>query len=195
MAQKRDRNIPPGVLDASRRTITNKTSKEVITWHKYGYETNGQLAEATIDVLPGGGPPLHYHTTYNEKFEGLEGQATLYVNDKVVKLNPGETLFVPMGTRHRFTSENGLVKLKGQVLPASAGFERSLYILFGLNNDDLAGPDGLPKSLVQMAIIGEMSDMRFPGLGGMFVNLLTKVLAWYGRVSGEEERLLQKYWD
>ncbi|KAI9881685.1 MAG: hypothetical protein M1823_006604, partial [Watsoniomyces obsoletus] len=90
MSGKRDRNIPPGVLNAERRIIKNKTTGETVTFHKYGYETNGEFAEATIDCRPGGGPPLHYNTTYNESFEGLEGEATVYVGglDKPQKVNP-----------------------------------------------------------------------------------------------------------
>ena len=195
--QKRDRNVPPGVLSEARRTIVNKVTGESITWLKYGYETNGELSEATVDCNEGGGPPLHYHTTYNERFEAVEGQATIFVGDAKTpkRLNPGETAWVPMGTHHRFTSENGVIKMKGQVIPSLPGFERSLYILFGLAQDDQCNKEGLPNSIVQTAIISRMSDMKFPGLSGVFMNMLIEMFAWYGRVSGEEERLLQKYWD
>ena len=192
---KRDRNVPPGILNEARRTIVNKVTGETVFWNKYGYETKGELSEATIDCQSGGGPPLHYHTTYNERFESVEGRFTIFVGDKVRHLNHGETSFIPMGTTHRFTSEEGVSRAKGQVLPSSPGFERSLYILFGLAGDDQLDKEGLPKSLVHTAIISSMSDMLFPGIGGAFMNMLIGVFAWYGRVSGEEERLLQKYWD
>ena len=192
---KRDRDVPPGILDESRRTIVNKVTGETVFWTKYGYETNGQLSEAMVDCKQGGGPPLHYHTTYNERFEAVEGQATIFVGDEIRRINPGESSFVPMRTKHRFTSEKGVIKMRGEVFPSSRGFERSLYVLFGLAQDDQTDTEGMPKSLMQTAIISNMSDMKFPGVSGVFMNMLVGVLAWYGRVSGEEERLLQKYWD
>ena len=197
MPEKRDRNIPPGVLNEARRTIVNKVTGETVVFHKYGHETKGEYAEVTIDCLPGGGPPLHYHTSYNERFEGLEGEATVYAGglDNPVIVKPGDVVFVPMGMNHRFTSKKDTVKIKGQVLPAHSGFERSLYILFGLNEDSLTDKEGMPKSLVHTAIISEMSDMKFPGIGGVFMNTLLMALAWYGRWSGEEEKLLRTYWD
>lgn len=198
MSEKRDRTIPPGVLDEKRRTVYNKVNKETITFTKYGYETDGAMTEAIIGVAPGGGPPPHYHVTYSEKFEPIDGILTVVLGDKDEhrKIGPGETAWVPMGTKHRFTNDTeGWINSKGSVFPASAGFERALYILFGLADDDLVQKDGMPKSLVQTAVISKMSDMKFTGISGMLLNALVDVLAWYGRWSGEEERLLQKYWD
>ncbi len=192
---KRDRNILPGMLDEARRTIVNKVAGETVVWKKYGCETNGELSEAIIDCTTGGGPSLHYHTTYNERFEAVKGQATICVGDEVRHINPGETSVIPMRTKHRFTSEVGVIQMRVQVFPFSSGFEQSLYILFGLAQDDQLDKEGFPRSLVHTAIMSSMSDTLFLGLGGAFMNMLIGVFAWYGRVSGEEEKLLQKYWD
>ena len=194
-ASKRDRNVPPGILNEARRTIVNKVTGETVFWNQYGYETKGELSEATVDCQQGGGPPPHYHTTYNERFEGVEGRVTMFIGDKAIHLDPGESQLVPMGAKHRFTSEEGIIKARVQIFPFSLGFERSLYILFGLAGDDQLDKEGMPKSIIQTAIISSMSDMLFPGIGGAFMNMLVGILAWYGRISGEEERLLQKYWD
>ena len=196
MAGKRDRNIPPGVVDPERRIITNKVMQDRIHFHKYGYETNGEGLEATLWCKPGGGPPLHYHNTYKERFTAIEGDLVVELNDEKIVLKAGESAEVPIGARHRFTAEGAdEIRFKGEVLPAHAGFERSLYIMYGLANDGLAGPDGLPKSPVQKALIANMSDMSFPGGTGMIMNAVIGMLAAYGRWSGEEERLLKKYWD
>ena len=194
---KRDRNVPPGILNEARRTIVNKVTGETVVWTKYGYETKGELSEAIIDCLKDGGPPQHYHTTYNERFMPVEGECTVFLGDSQTpqRVNPGESVWVPMGMKHRFTAEKGDVKIRGQVVPSSPGFEQALYIMFGLTMDDQSNSDGLPKSLVHTAIVSQMSDMKFVGFGGMIMNALVGLLAWYGRVTGEEERLLQRYWD
>jgi quercetin dioxygenase-like cupin family protein len=197
MAELQKGDIPPGVLNEKRRTIYNKMNNESITFTKYSYETNGDFTEMLIGVAPGGGPPPHYHNTYGEKFEAIDGELVVVIGEsrEHKKIGPGESAWVPMGTQHRFTNEGeGWVQAKASMIPASPGFERALYIVFGLAEDDLVVQGGLPKSLVQTAIISSMSDMRFPGISGWFLNSVVDVLAWYGKWSGEEERLLQKYW-
>jgi mannose-6-phosphate isomerase-like protein (cupin superfamily) len=199
---KRDRTLPPGIKDESRRTIVNKNSGEIIIWKQYGVETGGKEAAAELTCSPGGGPPIHYHTTYAERFEAVEGEMGVLVgkdhrNLEKVHLKPGEGLDVPIGTVHRFFNDGDKdVKFRGYVRPAHAGFEKSLYILFGLNNDGLADPKtGMPTSLLHTALIGDMSDMRFPGFQGGLMNYVGSLLAMYARWTGVEEELLKKYWD
>ncbi|KAK5063047.1 hypothetical protein LTR84_005123 [Exophiala bonariae] len=195
--QPRNRAIPPGIANEARRTITNKLTGETITVTKYGYETDGERTEAILVVGPGGGPPLHYHTSYAEKFEALKQTLGVALNDANVYLQPGEAADVPIGTPHRFFNDTEAdITFKGSVLPSHAGFERSLYILFGLCNDDLADPKtNLPKSILHTAIIADMGDMRFPGIAGGVANYLMKGLAAFARWRGIEEELLKKYWD
>ncbi|EXJ81699.1 hypothetical protein A1O1_07764 [Capronia coronata CBS 617.96] len=198
---KRDRRVPPGVLDSARRTICNKRFGEIVTWDKYGYETNGAEAVATASCLPGGGPPLHYHTTYAERFQPIDGDLSVMLGDGAkqthIVVKPGEAVDVPIGAKHRFFNESDKeVKFRGWVLPAHAGFEQSLYILYGLNNDGLGDPKtGLPSSLLHTAVVANLGDMRFPGLAGGMTNYFVKILAWYARWTGVEEELLKKYWD
>jgi quercetin dioxygenase-like cupin family protein len=207
----RDRSIPPGVLDPSRRTITNAVMKDSIHFHEYGYENSGHATIATLTCAPGGGPPMHYHNTYTERFKAIDGNLVLYLDgtseEHKIVLKPGESAEVPIGHAHRFTcEEDGLpvdsegkrkevITFEGSVWPSHAGFERSLYIMYGLANDGLANSEGVPKNVVHLALIAEMSDMRFPGWNGAVVNWLGKGLAWWARWMGEEERLLEKYWD
>lgn len=193
----KDRTIPPGIKDPARRTITNKLSGEIITFHKYGYETGGKSSEATLICKPGGGPPLHYHTTYAEKFIAVKQPVQVNLGGKNIVIQPGEAADVPIGTPHRFYNDTEVdVEFEGHVLPSHGGFEKSLAILFGLCNDDLADPmTKMPKSILHTAIIADMSDMRFPGFGGAIANYLMIGLATFARWRGVEEELLQKYWD
>ena len=199
---RRDRVIPPGVQDEKRRTITNKNSGEIITFQKYGYETEGKEAAALLICKPGGGPPIHYHNSYAERFEAVEGEMGVMLGKnhttlKELHLRPGEGADIPIGAVHRFFNDGDKdVTFRGYVRPANSGFERSLYILFGLNNDGLADPKtGMPLSMLHTALIGDMSDMRFPGFHGGMMNYVGKLLATYARWAGVEEELLKKYWD
>lgn len=105
---------------------------------------------------------------------------------------------MPTGTRHRFfnPSESEDIEFIGKVVPAHEGFEKSIYILYGLANDGKCDADARPTSFVTLCLIGDMGDLRFPGLmkwlGG---GLLVKCVAAYARWSGLEAELLEKYWN
>lgn len=188
-------SIPPGVQDESRRTITNAVTGEKVYFAKYGYETGGQYTEAIITCKSGGGPPLHYHFTYAERFEGIEGQLEVQLNDEQPRsVKAGEIVDIPVKTPHRFSAGEKGAKFKGLVLPADAGFEQSLYILFGLAQDGELGNDGLPRSLIHTAVVGSLGGMSFPGASGAVLNVMTSALAAYARWSGVQDALIRKYW-
>lgn len=196
MAPENDRSVPPGMRDAKRRIITNKITGETVHVVKYGAETNGEFSAGDVTCLPGGGPPLHYHTSYRERFTAVEGDLIVKLDGDSLTLKPGESAEVPIGKIHTFTTpKDQQVRFKAEIMPAHAGFERFLHIMYGLANDGLAGADGLPTSFVHKALLTSMSDIRFAGPSGLLANTLIGVVAWYGRWSGEEERLLKRYWD
>ena len=137
-----------------------------------------------------------------EKFEAVEGELGVLIGKdenslKTICLMPGETAAVPIGTHHQFFNDGDEdITFKGFVIPAHAGFERSLYILYGLNNDGLADPKTcMPYSILHTALIREMSDMRFPGFKGGLMNYVGTLLATYARFKGMEDELLKRYWD
>lgn len=85
------------------RTITNPVLKETVTFVKTADETNEAVSDLTITLAPGGGNPLHYHTTYTERFTAIEGELNLELkNKKIVRLKPGESFLVKKRQVHRF---------------------------------------------------------------------------------------------
>ncbi len=53
---------------------------------------------------PQSGAGLHRHPTYDETFVICEGHYDFQLDGKLLKLGPGDTVFVPRGTPHGFTS-------------------------------------------------------------------------------------------
>ena len=122
MSAKRDRNVPPGILDARRRIISNKVMKDTIHVDKYGFETKGEYTQGTLLCKPGGGPPLHFHRSYSEKFVALEGDLIVYLDGEKLTLKPGESATVPAGKTHTFTAEGETdIKFTGYCIPAHSG--------------------------------------------------------------------------
>lgn len=191
------RHVEKRKPNPNNRTITNKVTGETVTWVKYSHETDGEETVLIVDQLPGGGPPMHYHRAYDEHFKAISGPLGLTLDGKEFTLQPGEDKVVKIGSTHRFTNHTSeMIQLQVTVRPAHAGLEKGLTILFGLANDGLVDATGIPTSIVDSAIFSctEMTDTAFVGVQGWIMNHLVSVLAWYGRWSGRQDRLLEKYW-
>ena len=151
---------PPGVREPSRRRIVNTVTGEDVTFEKYGYETEGRFTQAVVTCQPGGGPPLHYHRIQTERFTAIEGDATIRLgNEPERAVLIGETIEVLPGTLHRFSAGEKPSKFRVEFIPASEDFEKSLCVLFGLARDGLVDTEGLPKSMVNMALVGSMGGI------------------------------------
>ena len=185
--------LPPGMLDAHNRTITNPSIKDQVIFEKYSAETGGEYTKLNIKVSPGGGTAIHYHNSYDETFHAITGDLGVVVGEDTFQLRPGETKTVPVGTKHRFFNpySDRDVTFTTEVRPAHEGFERSLYILYGLARDGYCGEKGLPNSMMHLCLVADMGDMSAPGAIG---KIIVKAFAAYARWTGEEERLLQRYW-
>ena len=76
-----------------RMSMTFKTSAEP-GWNAY------TVCEAIEPPAFGAG--LHRHPTYDETFIICEGHYDFQLDKKMLKLGPGDTVFVPRGTPHSF---------------------------------------------------------------------------------------------
>jgi mannose-6-phosphate isomerase-like protein (cupin superfamily) len=244
--------LPPGMRSPPRRTLTNPLIKDKVIFEKYGIETGGEYTQVRVTVSPGGGTPLHYHTSYEEHMVPQRGTLGVVIGEESKRFEVGEKAVVPgkwawyvwwdemigdayelregfhkvlkrrepwvlifwsfhidqiftwifaVGTKHRFfnpapasdpSSKN--IEFLAKVVPAHENFEKSIYICYGLANDGLCDEKGLPKSIVDLCLMGALGDMKWPGITASLGNTIVKAVAAYGRWSGEEERLLKKYW-
>ncbi|MFD1141154.1 cupin domain-containing protein [Larkinella insperata] len=177
-----------------RETITNPQLKETITFLQTAAQSGGKITELEITLLPGGGNPLHYHTTYSELFTALQGELGLQLKKgPTLFLKPGESYLVKKGEVHRFFNPGPqAITFRNEVRPGHEGFEQTLRILSGLAADGLYNDQGVPKSLTHLAICGILSDMRLPGLMRLTIPVI-KLLAARARRSGVEQQLIDKY--
>ena len=187
---------PPGVRGSS-RVINNPLFNDKVEFLKYSYETGGASCEVRITVGPSGGNPIHYHTLIAETFEPEIGKLGVHVGGKELVLSPGETATVPVLTNHRFynPSDKEAITFIGKQYPGMESFEKGLHIVYGLARDGLTDKDGIPVSMVHLALFITMTNTCLPGVASWLMNPLFALLAWYGRWTGEEQRLIKKYWD
>lgn len=66
-------------------------------------DTQNQLSIfISTNNLKGFGPPLHIHHTFDEFFCVLEGDFLFELDDRILTLTKGDSLFIPKNTKHRF---------------------------------------------------------------------------------------------
>lgn len=177
-----------------KRTIVNPVLQDTVTFVRTASETNGTVSELEIMLLPGGGNPLHYHTSYSETFTALTGTLGLELkHGRKLLLAPDQTYVVKIGEVHRFFNPGAtVITFRNEVHPGHEGFENALRILYGLASDGLYNDKGLPKSLTHLAVCGIMSDMRLPGLLALATPVF-RFLAARARRQGIEQQLLDRY--
>ena len=127
-------------------------------------ESGGLRTVLDLEVAPGGGNMLHYHKTFDEHFTVLTGEFGVQIGTQQFTLRPGESATVPTMTLHRwYNTSTEPAMVRAELKPGSVGFERTLQICYGLAQDGLANRQGLPKNLLQLAIVIELSDTIVPG--------------------------------
>jgi mannose-6-phosphate isomerase-like protein (cupin superfamily) len=65
-------------------------------------DTNNAFSMIEQTMPYGSGPPPHYHQDMDEMFYILEGELTLWLDGKILKLEKGAFARIPKGTPHYF---------------------------------------------------------------------------------------------
>lgn len=173
--------------------IINPILEEEIIFHTTSKQSNGELTRVEVTIGPRGGNPLHVHKRFSESFKVLEGELSIQLGKQKIKLRPGNTAFAPVNVHHRFYNTSGKpVRFMVELRPASEGFENVLRIACGLANDGKAGKNGMPKSIIHMAILMNMGEGYLVGIFS-FLEKLLKRLGNTPKAKQIEQELLEKY--
>jgi quercetin dioxygenase-like cupin family protein len=169
------------------RTIENSVTGERVTFLATAEETNGEYVRIRNETSAGApGVVMHYHLSYTEAFEVLQGTLDVCVvgtNNHIV-LAEGESAFVPLNTAHRFwNSSTEPVIFEVEIRPAR-NFEKSLRAAFGLAEDGKTNDKGVPKNILELALIYELSESYIVGIPlflqkGIF-GALARIARWMG---------------
>ena len=178
---------------ARERRYYHPIQKDYATFLQTSEETGGEYTLIEIELAPGGGNIPHYHKTYDEHFEVLEGSLEVLMGKETHTLHPGQKAVAKKGTLHRFrnTTEER-IRFLVTLRPGHGGFEKAIKVAYGLASDGRARADGTPKNLYHMALLLEWSDMRLPGLFTVAEPLL-RLLAKSARRKGIDRELGAKY--
>ncbi len=151
-------------VSASRRYY-HPIQKDYATILKTSEETGGDHTLVEIELASGGGNTPHYHKTYDEHFEVLEGGLEVLVGGETCVLGPGQKAVAPRDVLHCFRNPtDGTTRFLVELRPGHSGFEKAIKAGYGLAEDRLVTAKGIPKNLYHLAALLEWSDMRLPGL-------------------------------
>ena len=74
----------------SQRRYYHPIQKDYATFLETSEETGGERTLIEVEVAPGGGNAPHYHKTYDEHFEVVEGALEVLVGKEARTLRPGQ---------------------------------------------------------------------------------------------------------
>jgi quercetin dioxygenase-like cupin family protein len=175
------------------RRIFNPIQKDYVTFLKTSDETGGAYTLVEVELAPNGGVGLHYHKTYSERFECLEGELCVQLAKEVHTLHPGEGATAAPNVHHRFFNRSKEVcKFKVELRPASRGFEQSLQIGYGLARDGATKKNGFPKDKYALAWLFDISESNLPG----WMSILEGLLRWQAKTArkkGIDQKLIEQY--
>ncbi len=184
---------PYFVYSPMERRIYNPVQKDYVTFLKTSDETNGESTLVEVELAPKGGVGIHYHKTYSERFDCLEGELKVQAGKTIHTLSPGQTITAQPFINHRFfnTSDN-VCKFRVELKPASKGFEQSLQIGYGLARDGQTNDKGFPKDKLALAWLFEISESNLPGWMSIFEFILRRQ-AKAAKAKGIDKKLIEKY--
>jgi quercetin dioxygenase-like cupin family protein len=179
-------------VDEDRRYY-HPLQKDYATFLKTSEETGGEYTLIEVQVAPGGGNAPHYHKTYGERFEVLEGALEVLVGEETLTLRPGRAAVAKKNTLHRFRNPTDepttfLVELR----PGHGGFEKALKVSYGLAADGRTLTDGTPKNPYHLGVLLEWSEMRLPGIFTL-AEPFFRLLARRARRKGIDKELEARY--
>lgn len=177
----------------NQRRIYNPIQKDYVTFVKTSEESRGECTRVEVELAPKGGVGLHYHKTFSEKFDCLDGELKVQAGKTIHTLSPGQSITASANVNHRFfnTSEK-VCKFRVELRPASRGFEQSLQIGYGLARDGQTNRKGFPNNRLALAWLFEISESNLPGWMSIFEFILRKQ-AKKARATGLDRELVEKY--
>jgi quercetin dioxygenase-like cupin family protein len=176
-----------------KRSFFNPVINDTATFIETSAETGGKYSLLEIELYKSDGPPLHYHNSFSEKFEVIDGTLYLQTGQKKITLKKGESIVIPRGVPHKFYNPSGdLVKFRLTFEPGHIGMENFIRIIYSLAAEGLTDQKGIPKKFAHLATILVMSDSNATGFLS-FLAPVVRLVANQAKKDGTEKWLLERY--
>jgi quercetin dioxygenase-like cupin family protein len=164
-------------------------------------QSTGGAYERGVGVFPPGnaGPAEHFHPTYDEHFDAVQGEFIFTIAGQERRLCAGEQVLAPKGTPHCFRCVGHEVgTLVVETRPA-ARIGAVISTLFGMAHEGALTPQGRPKFWHAMVIAGEYPDDTVftkppPGIVVPMAKTLAPIGRMLGYRSNDDKYLAESFW-
>ncbi len=177
--------------DRKDRTVINTEGNYASTFLKTGRETNGAYEQIRVEVEPNGGNGWHYHKTFDEQFTVEQGEITVGLEGKEVKLRAGEQAWARKTQRHFFQNKTATKAVIIVKTTPARGLEKSVRIGYGLINDGQFEGE-ITKNPWHMALLLGYSETYLDGIPPFIQEPMVKSLAKIAQWKGED-KVLERY--
>jgi quercetin dioxygenase-like cupin family protein len=128
------------------------------------------------------GPPLHTHVGFDEYITPVEGVLHVELRDRVIQLQPGETLHVPAGLAHRpFNPAPTPVVLQGSRPAMPLSFAASLVQQYRIMDERGTAPLTM---MLQISVLDPIADTQLARVPTLARHVIGFVLAPAARLLG-----------
>lgn len=176
-----------------KRVFENSIIKDRVMLVELSNETGGAYTLIEVELQPGSGKQLHYHTRLAKKFTAIKGELVLVMGRQQLRLQAGESVMVPADRLHRFYNPSDKpIIFQVKLTPGHERFEHGLAIAYGLAEDGKLNKKGIPKNLDHMALLMSFTDTGVPG----FFSLIDPVIKWRAEMAmkrGLHLELIKRY--
>lgn len=148
---------------------------------------SGGEFERGVGIFPPGnaGPAEHFHPSYDEHFELLQGEFIFKVNGSERNAKAGEKLTIPKGTPHTFRCVGNIHGVAIVETRPAARTGEIISTLFGMAHEGKLTPQGQPQLMHAMVIGSEYADDTvFTNPPPAITIPLAKILGPIGRLLG-----------
>lgn len=157
------------------------------------FESDEKLIFRTFLKPNGGQSGVHYHTKITEKFTIIEGELNVIVNNIESVLKTNNELVISALDRHQFINKSGKNVIFEVEITPSIQIKNGLQIIYGLAQDGKIYKNGLPTNIFYMAIAIKMMDAYVPDLPLFIQKTGILSLAFIGKITGLEKKIVKKY--
>lgn len=175
------------------RTIENPLIGDRVTFLKTAAETQGASGLVQVELAPHGGNGLHYHLTFTERFEAIDGELHVDLDGQHLVLSPGQSALAPKKAIHRFYNPSDKPITFNVEMQPARHFEEGLRIAYGLARDGKCSSKGIPKNIWHLAVLYELAESYLPGMPLALQKGIFGILAVIARRMGVEKQLRETY--
>jgi quercetin dioxygenase-like cupin family protein len=130
--------------------LVNPATGQRLRFVRTAADTGGEVLEVESTYQAGGPrPPQHYHPAQQERYEVVDGDISVLLDGRLVRLRAGDQLVIPVGAKHAVWSEGG-GRIRWLITPAlrTEQFFETVYGLAAAGKVNDKGVPDLPRSAV-----------------------------------------------